>query len=141
MLLPSPTLPRLACLVLGIALLFTGCRSRFDPVGTDYATNFGSELVAAMNRGVEPYADHEKTVAQVRARLEKAYIHAAEQRYNQEIAQSWKLLRDEQVAPFFEQWKTKGRLSGEYVRETVRQVQKSLEAIRIAEAGKARKKE
>ena len=81
------------------------------------------------------YSSNKTEIDAVAAELMKAEQHAADQKRNTEIANSWKILRTEQVEPFLLRWKD-GKLDKEFVKEATAQVQKSLAAIKKAEQNK-----
>jgi hypothetical protein len=116
--------------------IMQSCSPSFDQMGLDNVTNLGSRLTDLMAKAVEPYGKHTDAANTLLSDLGKAAEHAASQKRNKEIASSWKILKDDLAAPFFNRWKEKGKLDKDYVKEAAGQVGKSLDAIKKAELAK-----
>ncbi len=124
---------------LGLFLLSTpACAPRFDPIGYDNISNIGTKLVELMNKATGNYSSNATAATSLLAEIDKAYEHAKAQKGNKTIAESWRLLKTDIVAPFFEKWKADGKLDKDFVKEAVAQAQKSVTSITNAE--KAKKK-
>ena len=121
----------LGFLLLGVAGL-QSC-STFDKVGLDNATNLSTTLTELMGKATSKYSSQSDAVQKVTSALDAAVKYAQGVKNNTEIAQSWKSLQSEIVAPFFARWKEKGTLDKDFIKEATAQVTKSLEAIRKAE--------
>lgn len=133
--------PNAFTLAFGLVLFCTtttmqSCSPKFDQIGLDNITNLGSKLTDLMAKAIEPYGKHSDAVATLLGDLNKAAEHAAGQKGNKEIANSWKLLKDDLAVPFFNRWKDKGKLDKDVVKESVGQVGKSVDAIKKAELAK-----
>jgi len=133
--------PNVFLLALGFVLFSTtttmqSCSPQFDQMGLDNVTNLGNKLTDLMAKAIEPFGNHSSAVSKLLEDLGKAADHAAGQKSNKEIANSWKTLKDELAAPFFNRWKEKGKLDKDVVKESVGQVGKSLDAIKKAELSK-----
>jgi hypothetical protein len=137
-----PTLPfRPILLVLGLLLASTAttlqsCSPRFDAIGSQYVNTLASALPDLMGKATGSFADHKADVEKLLADVAQAATHAAAIKRNREVAESWKLLQNDLVAPFFNSWKDKGKLDKDFVKEASAQVKKSLAAIKRAEDGK-----
>lgn len=123
-------------LLFGMASTMQSCSPGFDQVGLDNVTNLGGQLTQLMGKATEPYGKHSDSVSKLLGDLSAATTHAAGQKRNDEVAKSWKILNDELATPFFNRWKEKGILDKDYVKESVGQVGKSLDAIKKAEMAK-----
>lgn len=133
--------PNAFLLAFGLVLFSTtttmqSCSPTFDQMGLDNITNLGGKLTDLMAKAVEPYGKHAAAVVSLLGDLDKAAEHAAGQKRNKEIANSWGILKTEQAMPFFERWKEKGVLDKDFVKESVGQVGKSIDAIKKAELAK-----
>lgn len=135
LLAPLRTFP--VFLLLAIGLVLTPACVKPDPMGMENATNMTTKLPDLMNKSVtKTYNSQKSDIENTLADLTKAQEHAAAQKSNKEIAGMWKILRDEQLVPFFDRWKEKEKLDKDFVKEAVAQVKKSLEAIKKAEQNK-----
>lgn len=133
--------PHVFMLSLGLVLFsvtstMQSCSAKFDQTGLDNVTNLGGQLTQLMGKATEPYGKHSESVKKILGDLSNAATHAAAQKHNEEIAKSWKVLNDELATPFFNSWKEKGILDKDFVKESVGQVGKSLDAIKKAEMAK-----
>ena len=89
-----------------------------------------------MNKATSSY--NSTAAASLLTEIDKAYEHAQSVKGNKSVAESWRLLKTDIVAPFFEKWKTDGKLDKDFVKEAVATAKKSITAITNAE--KAKKK-
>lgn len=112
--------------------------TKFDKIGLDNATNLATSLTELMGKATGKYTAHTDAIQQVSTALSNAVKHAESRKKNLEIAEAWKTLQNDLVAPFLTRWKEKGSLDKDFVKEATTQVAKSLEAIKKAEL--ARKK-
>lgn len=133
---PNALLLSLGLVLFSVTSTMQSCSPRFDQVGLDNVTNLGGQMTQLMGKAVEPFGKHSDAVTKLLEDLSGAATHAADQKRNKEIAQSWKILNDELATPFFNRWKEKGILDKDYVKEAVGQVGKSLDAIKKAEMAK-----
>lgn len=124
---------------LGLFLLSTpACAPRFDAIGFDNISNIGTKLVELMTKATGSYSSSSADVSALLIEIDKAYEHAKAQKGNKSIAESWRLLKTDIVVPFFEKWKTDGKLDKDVVKEAVTTAKKSIASITSAE--KAKKK-
>jgi hypothetical protein len=127
----------LGLLLVGATASLQSC-TKFDKIGLDNATNLGTSLSELMGKATGKYTAHTDVIQQVSTTLSNAVKHAESRKKNLEIAEAWKTLQNDLVAPFLARWKEKGSLDKDFVKEATAQVNKSLEAIKKAEL--ARKK-
>ncbi len=133
-----PLLLLLGLLISSTTPLFQSCSSPYDAMGMQNVTNLSSKLVALMSKAAtSTYDTNKSTIETVTADLKTAEEHCATKKRNQEIGNSWKILRTEQVEPFLTRWKA-GILDKDFVKEATAQVQKSFDAIKKAEQGKGK---
>ena len=130
-------------LALSIGLFFAGamvtlpsCMASFDAVSMENVTSISKKLPDLMGKATEAYSKHEAEATSLLNDLGKAATHAASLKKNKEVAESWKILQNDLVAPFFARWKEKGKLDKDFVKEATMQVNKSLDAIKKAETAK-----
>ena len=122
---------------MGLFLLSApACSPGFDAKGLDNITNIGTKLLDLMNKATSSY--NSTAAASLLTEIDKAYEHAQSVKGNKSVAESWRLLKTDIVAPFFEKWKTDGKLDKDFVKEAVATAKKSITAITNAE--KAKKK-
>lgn len=133
---PSAMLLSLGLLLFSVTSTMQSCSAGFDQIGLDNVTNLGGQLTQLMGKATEPFGKHSDSVTKILGDLGSAATHAAGQKRNDDVANSWKLLNDELATPFFNRWKEKGILDKDYVKEAVGQVGKSLDAIKKAEMAK-----
>lgn len=133
---PNALLLSLGLVMFSVTSTMQSCSAKFDQVGLDNVTNLGGQLTQLMGKATEPFGKHSESVSKILSDLGSAATHAAGQKRNGEIAQQWKILNDELATPFFNRWKEKGILDKDYVKESVGQVGKSLDAIKKAEMAK-----
>ncbi len=122
---------------LSLFLLSTpACAPKFDATGLNNITNIGTKLTDLMNKATGAYSGNSTAATSLLTEIDKAYEHAKAINGNKTIAESWKILKDELVAPFMEKWKTSGKLDKDFIKEAVAQVTKSVTAITNAEKAK-----
>lgn len=112
------------------------CMAPFDAIGMENVTSIATKLPAVMEKATEAFSKHEDDVKSLTTDLEKAVSHAASLKRNKEVAESWRILSTDLVAPFLARWKEKGKLDKDFIKEAVAQVNKSLAAIKKAETAK-----
>lgn len=130
-------------LVLSLGLLFVGsmvtvssCVASFDAMSMENVTSISKKLPDLMGKATESYSKHEADATSLLSDIGKAATHAASLKKNKEVAESWKILQNDLVAPFFARWKEKGKLDKDFIKEAAMQVSKSLDAIKKAESAK-----
>lgn len=133
---PSALLLTFGMLLFSITSTMQSCSPGFDQIGLDNVTNLGGQLTQLMGKATEPFGKHSASVEKLLGELGNAATHAAGQKGNKEIAASWNVLNNELAKPFFDRWKEKGVLDKDFVKESVGQVGKSIDAIKKAEMAK-----
>lgn len=133
---PHALLLSLGFVLFSVTSTMQSCSAKFDQVGLDNVTNLGGQLTQLMGKATEPFGKHSESVKKILDDLGSAATHAAGQKRNDEVAKSWKILNDELATPFFNRWKEKGILDKDFVKESVGQVGKSLDAIKKSEMAK-----
>ncbi len=134
----APLLLALGFLLFSTTPLLQSCSSSYDAMGMQNVTNLSTKLTTLMGKASGTNYDTNKSeITAVTADLKKAEDHCAMQKRNKEIANSWQILRTEQVEPFLTRWK-EGKLDKDFVKEATAQVQKSLDAIKKAEQAKSK---
>lgn len=129
---------------LGLFLCFVsiqnmGCVSaRYSPAAVETVRKISTALPALMEKATAPYDNHKADVDALIAELDKAQSDAAAIKRNKEVAEQWRLLRDDVVKPYVNRWKEKGALSAALVKPAVESAKKSLASILRAEEGKRR---
>jgi hypothetical protein len=118
------------------ATLLPSCMAAYDAMGTENVSTISTKLPALMGKATEAYSKHEADVTMLSSDLDKAVSHAASMKKNKEVAESWRLLQNDLVAPFLARWKEKGKLDKDFIKEATTQVTKSLDAIKRAEMAK-----
>jgi hypothetical protein len=118
------------------ATMLPSCMAPYDAMGTENVNSIATKLPALMGKATEAYTKNEAEVTSLTSDLDKAVAHAASMKKNKEVAESWRLLQTELVAPFLARWKDKGKLDKDFIKEATTQVTKSLDAIKKAEMGK-----
>lgn len=126
----------LGLLCAGAMTTFSSCVASFDAIGMENVTGISSKLPALMGKATETYGKHEADATTLLSDLGKAATHAASLKKNKEVADAWKILQNDLVAPFFARWKEKGKLDKDFIKEASMQVTKSLDAIKRAESAK-----
>lgn len=122
---------------LGLFLLSTpACSPKIDPAGLTNITNIGTALPELMNKATGAFSSNSSAVTSLLSDINKAYEHAKSVKGNKEITESWRLLKEDLVTPFFDKWKKDGKLDKDFVKEAVAQVTKSITAITNAEKAK-----
>lgn len=122
-------------LIAGLGLTLQSCSPSCDPANIAAATNLRTELPALMEKASkgkisQPEAD------KVLKTLSEAVDRAKATKRNADSAEQWRLLQDDIVKPFFENWKSKGKLDADFVKATKGQVERSLDSIARAEKSK-----
>ncbi len=133
---PGTLFLTLGLLFFSVSTTMQSCAATFDQVGLDNITNLGGRLTDLMAKAKEPYGKHADAVGKLMTELGQAADHAATQKKNMEIANSWNILKNDLAMPFFDRWKEKGVLGNDYIKEAVGQVGKSIDAIKKAELAK-----
>jgi hemerythrin superfamily protein len=130
----------LFCLGLFISMSSMVCAPRYDALGLQNATNLSSKTLELMGKATEPFTKNATAVTTLFGEITDAHTRATKVKKNTEIANSWKTLKDEILTPYFDNWKAKGKLDKDFVKESMKQVTASFDAIKNAEEAKRKKK-
>jgi hypothetical protein len=116
---------------------FTSCVGlRYDAASLSAVTALSKSLPALMEKATKPYSASETEANALLSQLDNAISQAASLKKNQDAAEQWRLLKDDLVAPFLSNWKSKGKLDKDFVAEATKQVKASLAAIERTERAK-----
>jgi len=126
----------LGLLCLGAMTALPSCLAGYDAPSMQNLTNISDKLPALMGKATEAYSKHEADATSLLSDIGKAAAHSASLKKNKEVAESWKILQNDLVTPFFTRWKDKGKLDKDFIKEATMQVTKSLDAIKRAESAK-----
>lgn len=138
-LIPAKTVKWTSLFVWAIVLsgLLTGLSScvaaRFDQVALDNATGLGNTLPALMQKATGAYSQSETEVTAILKTLDDAHSRAAATKKNGDVAEQWRILRDDMVKPFFARWKEKNKLDKDFIKPAATQVKDALASIERAE--------
>ncbi|MCC7506071.1 MAG: hypothetical protein IT259_12260 [Saprospiraceae bacterium] len=122
-------------LLAGMSISLTSCSPKCDPDAITTATNLSTELPALMEMASSKKFNQE-AADKVLKPLADMVERAKNTPRNKDSAEMWRLLQDDIVKPFFDMWKSKGKLDADYVRLTKGQVERSLASISRAEKAK-----
>lgn len=136
----SQLLPKVFIPLLLLAFLVQSCSPKYDLKGVQNAENLAKAIPELMEMATsKKYDEAAAKIVVARNDIESAASHSQSIKKNKEIATMWQVFRDEQSNPFFEQWKTKGKLDKDFVKNYVAQVNASLASILRAEKAKKKK--
>lgn len=130
---------RIRLLPLAIGMMACATIAPFSQVAYEQATSIKAESLALMNKGVEPYAEHEKDVQDLQLSVDKAYEYAKGRLKNDVSTRQWALLRDPErnlLGGFLKRWKADGKLGAAFVTEEKRIVSDAFDQIIGLESGK-----
>ncbi len=106
-------------LLMGIALGLLAC----DPIANPYsaeafkqATSIKAKSIALIEKGTEPYSEHQETADTLLVEISEAYEFARGRgrKTSDEAAAQWAIVRDPDggsVAGFINEWQSRGRMS------------------------------
>lgn len=121
-------------------ILFQSCKAYYDQTVVENAAKLQKKVVDLMNHSKESTSKgHAKDITGIMSDLDKAVDDASAKKNNKSIADSWRILRDEQIKPFMDKWKADGKQDPQFVAEAIKQVKTSFEAIERAEKAKPKK--
>lgn len=126
----------LALFCVGTMTTLSSCVAAYDAASVENLTNISTKLPKLMEKATEAYSKHEPAATSILSDIGKAATHAASLKKNKEVAESWKILQNDLVGPFFARWKESGKLDKDFIKEATMQVTKSLDAIKRAESAK-----
>jgi hypothetical protein len=109
---------------------------RYDATSLTNVQQVATALPALMGKATKSFKDSEAEVTKLTGLLDQAQKHAAGLKKNQDVAEQWRILRDELVNPFVANWKEKGKLDKDFVTAATQQVTGALSAIERAERAK-----
>lgn len=131
------SMPFWAMATIGLSLSVAACvGARFDKPALDNATMLSDKVPALMEKATKSYNDNEADANGVLKSLDEACDHAAATKKNKEVAEQWRLVRDDMVKPFLTRWKEKGKLDKDFIKPAAIQVRDALAAIVRAEKAK-----
>lgn len=119
--------------------LLTSCAGvRYDRVAWDNVNGIIHEVPTLLDHAAQdPYSKHETAVNKALEKINTGYTHAAATKKNQDVAEQWRVLRDEMVVPFVNRWKEKGgKLDKDFVTPATKQIKDALLAIERTESAK-----
>lgn len=123
----------------GLTTGITSCvGARFDQTALENANMLSEKLPALMDKAIKPFKDNETEVNALIKSLNDAYDRANATKKNKEVAEQWRIVRDDMVKPFMDRWKEKGKLDKDFIKAATTQVKDSLAAIARAEKAKPR---
>jgi hypothetical protein len=122
--------------LLSFTLLSTTQCSRIDRLGLANVNGLLTALPDLVRKGNEPFSKHADAITKAQSDIEKACEHAKGRKRNKEVAESWRILKDEVSAPVFKNWKEKGKLDKDFAAASADQMAKMLQAILNAEKRK-----
>ncbi|MCC6460346.1 MAG: hypothetical protein IT260_07730 [Saprospiraceae bacterium] len=141
--LPSPNGSRwfyallLSITLAGFGAGLSSCASaQFSQTALDNSVSLGKDLPVLMNKATKAYSDNETEANALLAKVNDAYTLAASFKKNKDVAEQWRILRDDLVQPFLTRWKEKGKLDKDFIRPAAEQVKSALGAIERAEKAK-----
>jgi hypothetical protein len=110
---------------------------RSDPVSISNVADISKMLPDLLSKAAtSSFKDNESAVNGLTTKITNAYEHAKGIKKNNEIAEQWRVLRDELVQPFVINWKDKGKLDKDFVTQFVKQIKDALASIERAEKSK-----
>ncbi len=128
-----------AILLFFVSTTFQSCKCPYSASAVETTQKLNKSVPELMEMAVtKKYDDASANIVLVKNDIESALNTAKSEKCRKEIAEMWRVFRDEQANPFFEQWKTKGKLDKDFVKNYAASVKKSLDAILRSE--KAKKK-
>ena len=131
----------MAVLLIALLPFLQSCvGARFSQTALDNVTRVEGTMPPLMEKATGKYSDHAASVDAVIADINKALNDAAATKKNSDIAEQWRIFRDELAQPFFTRWKTETKLDKDFVKLSVEQVKKSLAAIEKSERAKPKAK-
>ena len=130
-------------LILFFAILFaTSCTpliGAYSPTAYENATSLKPEVLALMDKAMEPYPDHEADVENLIVELNKAYEYVKGFPRNSISAKQWEVLISEDgdiLGVFFGRWEGEGQLTDSYISEFTLIVSDAFDEIICLEANK-----
>lgn len=133
---PKQLLPMLFWGLLLASGLSSCVGARFDQVALDNASGLSTQLPALMDKATSTYATHETEAQSLLTKVTEAYNHALSTKKNKDVAEQWRILRDDLVQPFMTRWKDKGKLDKDFINIAGKQVKDALASIARAEKAK-----
>jgi hypothetical protein len=129
--------------VLLLALVVSACVSLYDSFAYQQATALKVETLDLMDKGTEPFSQHQSQAADLRLKLLKAYEYEKGRPKNDESTGMWRIMTDSTEAgspvAFLEFWKRKGAVNPAFVREQKEQVGQNFDRVIRLESLKLKK--
>lgn len=126
---------------LAALVLFAGCStiSPFSQTAYEQATSLKVESLAMMDKAVEPYANHKKSVDTLRLNIEKAYEYANGRPKNEITTKQWLIIKDpsrNSLGGFLRRWEGKSKLDRAYIQGAKTLVSDGFDTVIQLESGK-----
>jgi hypothetical protein len=128
-----------ACLFLLIVTACTPLIGPYSPTAYQNATSLKAETLAIMDKAIQPYAENELKIDDLKVRIDAAYEYVNGMSSNGISAKQWEILKNPEgnlLGKFFLRWKEKGVLSETYVKEFKKLISEAFDEIICLEANK-----
>lgn len=118
-------------------LLVPACSPCYQMTSVEKTEKINTNLPALMQKASNTtYESVEAQWVLLKNDIDSAIDAAKAVKRNKDVAEMWRIFRDEQVNVFAERWKEKGKLDKDFVKEYTNSVKKSLASILRAEKEK-----
>ena len=133
--------------ILALALVIAACSpliSAYDGDTFKDTTELKAKTLVLMDRAVEPYDNYKTQVDEVMVMAGSLYDRQKVRRYNKLTVKQWDLLLSDDalpgtkamLPPFFENWKSDGKLKPFYIKEIKKQIAAAFDEIIKLESAK-----
>jgi len=128
-------------LTLILSFFVNGCTTvmpKFDKVAYEKAVSLKVDALSLMEKGIEPYVDHEDEVNKLNLKIEKAYEYAKGKPKNKIITKQWSIIKDEnrhQLGGYLKRWKEKKTLSKVFINESKKTIAEGFDQVIGLESG------
>jgi hypothetical protein len=139
-LLHRPFLLLLGCLLLASCSTI----ANYDQAAYEHATAVKVDTLVVMSKATDPYASHQREIAELQIALDKAYEYDRNRPLNDITVKMWDKLRDPQrdlLGGFLREWKEDGPLLPKYVQHKKQQIGEGFDTIIQLESGKIKPSE
>ncbi len=133
----SPSFGMLIMILLGACSTI----SRFDQYAYSQATSIKVDALNLMDSAIEPYAQHQTSVASVMTSMNKIYEYEKNRPKNGISGKLWAMLKDStgnMYGGFIKRWQREGKLDATFIQESKRLIGQSFDQISQLESGKMR---
>lgn len=132
---------KIPLLYLVAALMLVGCStiSPFSQPAYEQATSLKVESLALMDKAVEPYGNHKKSVAELKLSIEKAYEYAKGRPKNKISTDQWSIIKDpsgNSLGGFLSRWEKNKKLTKGFVDNAKGLVSSGFDTVIELEGGK-----